>query len=424
MRLTSPSLRRLAAIAGAALLIGLPGCQSLPRQPPEPMDVAGAADPGIAGCPSAQVDDEPEGARCRFLISRDPESMTPTARVALRRELAWRARNGDTGPLPPMSMLAISGGGDDGAFAAGLLVGWTEAGTRPEFKLVTGISTGALIAPFAFLGSKYDPQLQASYTEISQRDIFKRRGLIQGLTGDALADTSPLAKTIAREVTSELLDAIAQEYAKGRVLLVGTSNLDSMEPVIWNMTAIAANNRNDPHALTLFREILLASASIPAAFPPVMFDITRGDTHYQEMHVDGGAEAQVFVYPPSLRVTEVAAEKGIDRRRTLYLIRNARMDNEQIEVRRSTLSIASRAVSSTLQSQGIGDLFRIYYTAQRDGVDYNLAYIPASFTVKRTTGQFDTAYMRALFNYARDQARAGYPWDKYPPGLAGPREAP
>ena len=422
MRLTSLRIRRFAAIAGAALFLACSGCSTLSRLPPESVDAAAATDPGIAGCPAALADEEPNGNQCRFLVSRDPEAMIGAARLSLRREMDWWARAGHTGPLPPMSMLAISGGGDDGAFSAGLLVGWTESGTRPEFKLVTGISTGALIAPFAFLGPKYDPQLQAVYTEISQRDIFKRRGIIRSLTGDAFADTTPLAKLIEREVTPQMLDEIAQEYARGRVLLVGTSNLDSMEPVIWNMTAIAAN-RSDPHALELFRKILLASASIPVAFPPVMFDVTAGGEHFQEMHVDGGAESQVFVYPPSLRANDISAEKGFDRGRTLYLIRNARLDNEQITVNRSTLSIASRAVSATLQSQGIGDLFRIYYTAQRDGVGYNLAYIPASFTVKRTTGQFDTAYMRSLFNYAREKARAGYPWDKQPPGLSGPVRA-
>lgn len=412
-------MRSLAALCAAALFLALGACSSLSRLPPEPFDAAAAVNPGIPGCPPAEADGEPQGGQCRFLVARDPDAMAAAARVSLRRELAWWARAGHTGPLPPMSMLAISGGGDDGAFGAGLLVGWSESGTRPQFKLVTGVSTGALIAPFAFLGPAYDPQLEAVYTQVSQRDIFRPRGLIGALTSDALADTSPLARLIEREVTQSMLDAIAQEYANGRVLLVATADLDSMEPVVWNMSAIAAN-RADPQSLALFRKILLASASIPAAFPPVMFDVASGGRRYQEMQVDGGAEAQVFVYPPSIRLTDIAVEHGVDRPRTLYLIRNARMDAEQAAVRRSTLAIALRAVSSTLQSQGIGDLFRIYFTARRDGVGYNLAYIPASFAAPRKHGQFDTAYMRALFEFARKMARVGYPWEHFPPGLARP----
>ena len=426
MRLSSPAFRRFAALAGAAFLLALPACQSLPRLPSEPQADIATAEPDIAGCqpPSELATGSQAGEdlsrldQCRFLPARDIGPYAAEARAALRRELAWRASQGLTGPLPPVNILAISGGGDDGAFGAGLLVGWTEAGTRPEFKLVTGVSTGALIAPYAFLGSKWDPQLEASYTQITQRDVFKSRGLLAALTSDALSDTSPLARTLERQVTQPMLDAIADEYAKGRVLLVGTSDLDGMEPVIWNMTAIAASK--DPHALALFRKILLASASIPGAFPPQMIDVHAGAAHYQEMHVDGGAEAQVFVYPPGLNITDAAAEAGVDRQRNLYVIRNAKIDTPTTTVKRSTLPIVSRSVSALLQSQGIGDLYRIYYVADRDGIDYHLAYIPSSFTMPRPKDQFDPTYMRALFDHARNLAKNGYPWQRYPPGLVAP----
>jgi predicted acylesterase/phospholipase RssA len=423
------SLRQLAPLLGAVILVTLWGCSTLPRLASEPTDAEAGAEPEIAGClppsdlPTAPTpgDDLSRLDQCRFLPARDVAPYAAEARASLRRELAWRARSGQAGPLPPLSMLAISGGGDDGAFGAGLLVGWSEAGTRPEFKLVTGVSTGALIAPFAFLGARYDPQLEAAYTQISQKNVFKARGFIRGLLSDAFSDTSPLAKMLERQVTQPMLDDIAAEYAKGRILLVGTSNLDSMEPVIWNLTAIAASK--DPHALALFRQILLASASIPGAFPPQMITVDAGGQLYQEMHVDGGAETQVFVYPPSIRVTEAATDMGMNRQRTLYVIRNARVDSEEITVKRSTLPIATRSISALLASQGVGDLYRIYYTSERDGLDFNLAFIPSSITVKRAKGEFDQAYMRALFNAAREMARAGYPWQKVPPGLAAPPRA-
>ena len=348
----------------------------------------------------------------RYLVARETDSFTAEARDALEKEKAWLAANGPATELPPANFLAISGGGDNGAFGAGFLNGWTAAGTRPEFKVVTGVSTGALIAPFAFLGSRYDPMLTKVYTTISKDNIFKSRGMVKGVLGDAMADSKPLASLIASNTDQALLDAIAAEYAKGRVLLVGTANLDSLEPVIWNMTAIAASKR--PGALQLFRSVLLASASIPGAFPPVMIDVDVNGTPYQEMHVDGGTMAQVFVYPPSL--TAALMGKSAQRRRTLYILRNARFDSEWTNVPRKTMPIAARAISSLTTTQGIGDLYRIFATSQRDGVDFNLASIPTSFNVQRRE-QFDTAYMQQLYATGKQLAEAGYQWQKFPPGF-------
>ncbi len=190
------------------------------------------------------------------------------------REKANLAARGHSGPLPPAAYLAISGGGDNGAFGAGLLAGWTKAGTRPEFKLVTGVSTGALISPFAFLGSAWDDQLKAMYTAVSMKDIAVQRSILSVIYGDSMADTTPLWNLLKKSVTPEMLEAIAQEHEKGRILLVGTANLDARRPVIWNVTKIAASRRAG--ALDLVRKILLASAAIPGTFPPVMIDVEAG----------------------------------------------------------------------------------------------------------------------------------------------------
>jgi predicted acylesterase/phospholipase RssA len=348
----------------------------------------------------------------RFLVSRETETFAAEARNVLAKEQQWLATQGNASQLPPAHFLAISGGGDNGAYGAGFLNGWTAAGTRPQFKVVTGISTGALIAPFAFLGPKYDYVLERVYTTTAQKDIFKKRGLKSLLFGDAMADTTPLAKVISSYVTPELLDEIAAEYAKGRVLLVGTTNLDSLEPVIWNMTAIAASR--DARAIALFRSILLASASIPGAFPPVMIDVNLGGTPYQEMHVDGGTVTQVFLYPPSIRL-----DQAVPRQRILYIIRNARMDADWASTERRTMTIAMRAIDSLTRTQGIGDLYRIFATTQRDGIDFNLTFIPATFSTPHTA-QFDTNYMRALYDTGLQSAKAGYQWQKSPPGFDDP----
>jgi predicted acylesterase/phospholipase RssA len=280
--------------------------------------------------------------------------------------------------------------------------------------VVTGVSTGALIAPFAFLGPKYDYVIKRVYTETSQKDIFKKRGIVKGIFGDAMADTRPLAGVISAYVNRALLDEIAAEYAKGRLLLVGTANLDSLEPVIWNLTAIAASK--DADATKLFANVLLASASIPGAFPPVMIDVNVGGTRYQEMHVDGGTMAQVFLYPPSLSLADAP-----QRKRLLYIIRNARLDPDWASVERRTLSIATRAISSLTRTQGIGDLYRIYATSQRDGLDFNLTYIPKTFDTPHNE-EFDTAYMRSLFDVGFQAGKDARQWEKYPPGFVAPIE--
>jgi predicted acylesterase/phospholipase RssA len=352
----------------------------------------------------------------RFLVSREVKTFEDEAKASIAKEQQWLASQGRApGELPPVHFLAISGGGDNGAFGAGFLNGWTAQGTRPEFKVVTGVSTGALIAPFAFLGPKYDHVLKEVYTTSAQSDIFKKRGILKALFGESMADTRPLAQVIESHVTRDFLNEIAAEHAKGRILLVGTANLDSLEPVIWNMTAIAA--RQDPDAITLFRRILLASASIPGAFPPVMLDVNIDGTSYQEMHVDGGTIAQVFLYPPSMSASHMQPRK-----RVLYVIRNARLDPDWASTERRTMPIAMRAIDSLTRTQGIGDLYRIYTTTARDKIDFNLAFIPPTFNEPHRE-QFDTHYMKTLYAVGFDAAKAGYPWHKFPPGFEAPLQA-
>jgi predicted acylesterase/phospholipase RssA len=396
-----PSWRSTLTVA-LALQLTVSGCSTPERLPAVPSASTAQAQTGLGPV--------------RYMVARETDSYVAEAFEALRKEQAYLASTGHSGPMPPANFLAISGGSDNGAFGAGLLNGWTAAGTRPVFKAVTGISTGALIAPFAFLGPKYDHVLKEVYTQTSQKDIFKKRGLLKGLFGDAMADTAPLARLIARYVDRPFLDEIAAEYAKGRELMVATANMDTLEPVIWNMTAIA--NSKDPRAVELFRKVLLASASIPGGFPPVMIDVEVDGKHYSEMHVDGGTVTQVFLYPPYVQLKNLTAAQGRDRQRAIYIIRNGRMDAEWSSVERRVLPITKRAIASLTQRQGMGDLYRIYAVAtQRDGMDYNLAYIPPTFDVPHRE-EFDTNYMQQLYSTAEEMAIKGYPWQKYPPGYS------
>ena len=393
---------RLSLVLGlAALGLLAQGCSGPVRKAAVPAALTYKAEvPGLPGV--------------RYHLS-DVEVMAQEGIDSVQRERAYLASQGHKGPLPPAYYLAVSGGGDAGAFGAGLLNGWTEAGGRPQFKLVTGVSTGALIAPFAFLGPKYDGRLEDFYTNTAPHDIAERRSLLAVITGDAVADNRPLWNRVAKEVDRALLDEIAAEYQKGRLLLIGTSDLDSRQGVIWNMTKIASSQ--DPRALDLFRTIMVTSAAIPGAFPPTLIDVEADGKPYQEMHVDGGAVAQVFLYPPTIRQASATRKAApVERERRAYIIRNARLDPEWAEVERRTLNISGRAISSLINSQGIGDLYRIYSMTQRDGVDFNLAFIPREFDEPHPR-EFDTEYMRKLYAHAHGLAVKGYPWQKAPPGL-------
>jgi predicted acylesterase/phospholipase RssA len=390
-----------------AFLLVLSGCSALARRDAVPVAFQGET--------RIPLPDVPGRIRYRVGSPEDQASLASEFVESWRRERAYLASQGHTGPLPPTAFLALSGGGDQGAFGAGLLNGWTAAGNRPPFKLVTGISTGALIAPFAFLGSAYDAKLKAFYTTTSSKDVLTARGYLAVLTSDAMADTQPLRRLLRKHVDRAFLDAIAAEYVKGRELWIATTDLDKRQRYIWNMTRIASSR--DSRAMDLFHSLMLASASIPGAFPPVLIDVEAGGQKYQEMHVDGGAMAQVFVYPIGLDFEALAAEHHAERQRTLYVIRNSRLDPDWAQVERRTLSIAGRAISSLIHTQGVGDLYRIYLTAQRDSLDFNLAYIPASFNAPHKE-EFDTEYMRALFKVGFDMAAKGYPWEKVPPDYA------
>lgn len=390
----------LVGLRAAILLAGLSGCAALPRGEAVPRD---------------KQDDAVVPGYTRVIrtwgAAPNPDFMNELL-DSVRRERDYLASTGHTGPLPRAEFLALSGGGSDGAFGAGLLCGWTDAGTRPQFKAVTGISTGALIAPFAFLGPEYDHVLREVYTQTTTKDLLIPRGVLAAITSDALTDNKPMWKYLSKYVDQNMIDRIAAEHRKGRILAVGTTNLDARRAVIWNLGAIAASG--NPKAVDLIRTLMIASASIPAAFPPVLIDVIADGKRYQEMHVDGGAMTQVFIYPPALRLREVTQAAGIDRERRVYIIRNSRLDPDWAETQRRTLTIAQRAISSLIQTQGIGDLYRSYLNTQRDGVDFNLAYIPSTFRVESREA-FDPAYMSQLFQVGYDLARKGYPWEKTPP---------
>ncbi len=319
----------------------------------------------------------------------------------------------DLGTNRVYSVLAISGGSANGAYGAGLLNGWSKEGSRPEFKIVTGISTGAIIAPFAFLGRAYDDKLKEFYTKYSTKDVIKIE-----VSNNSLASVKPLKRLIEKYADKQLLDEIAAEYKKGRRLYIGTTNLDAQRLVIWDMGKIASVGDNK--ALKLFRKIILASASIPIAFPPVYFTVEAGDKIYDEMHVDGGTTKQVFfVYDVLQGFDDAFKENGIDISKikyNIYVIRNGYVDPVWKEVPDRISSIAERSIDTMTNAQGAGDLYQLYVFAKISKGDFNLAYIPTA-NVYSAKEPFDASVMRKLFDLGFEQAEHGYQWNKTPPGV-------
>ena len=272
---------------------------------------------------------------------------------------------------PVLCVLVLSGGGGFGAYGAGVLNGWSQSGERPNFKFVTGISTGALIAPFAFLGSEWDDQLATAFRSIeSDSEVFKARGVVGLLTKDSVASSDPLFEKISGIVTPEMLAAIAIEHRAGRRLYVGTTNLDTQQLAIWNIGAIA--DSGSPDALNLVRRVLLASASIPIATPPVMVDVTANGEVFDEMHADGGVQAQFFVPVVVINLPAAVAEAnaaGFDFKPTprIYVIRNSKFVPDAKSIERNLGQIAVRTIESMTQAMGRGDLYQLYAISKARG---------------------------------------------------------
>jgi hypothetical protein len=354
----------------------------------------------------------------RFWADKTPgniEALLEERAALLKRRFANTIAAGK--PIE-MNILALSGGGQDGAFGAGLLNGWTQSGTRPEFEVVTGISTGALIAPFAFLGPEWDDELMEVYTTLTTDSVLTPNILAGLFGGLALADAAPFRRSIEKFATEEMFRLIAAEHRRGRRLFIGTSALDAGRPVSWNIGAIA--NSGIPGALKLFHDILQASASVPGAFPPVLIEVEVEGKRYSELHVDGGVTTQVFAYPAQIDVRDIDKLMPTGFERTIYVIRNTNVRRRYETVRPRLLPLLGRSISVLISYQGLGDLYRISANAKRDGIGFKLAAIPESWDMEPEE-PFDQKYMIALFALGERMGREGIPWRDTP--LAADPEA-
>jgi hypothetical protein len=305
----------------------------------------------------------------------------------------------------PFVYLALSGGGGSGAFGAGVLNGWSESGARPEFTIVSGVSTGALIAPFAFLGPAYDDRLRQIYTDGEAQRLIGEPNPLGALFGPGAFGRERLRRLVERHLGDDLIRAVAREDQKGRRLLVVTTNLDAQRAVVWDMGAIATSG--EPKAFELFREVLAASASVPVVFAPQLIDVEAGDRVFQEMHADGTLSAPVYTLPDAVLFGGKAIRRAV--RPALYVIVNGRIDPGFAVVPDQTEAIAAQSLSTLNRVGTKAVLAQTYDVAVRQGLSFHLSYIGRDHPDSGGTG-FETDAMRQLYDYGYEKARSGAFW--------------
>lgn len=379
-----------------------------------------------AGCAARQRNAPPPSAsRASGLVPLTPTDGRPAVSEAdLLRSFAERSRTSNTGERPagkPEKYLALSGGGKFGAYTVGVLGGWTASGSRPCFDVVTGVSTGALIATFAFLGPEYDPKLVALFTNVTDRDIYRKRVRPAILWAEAAADSAPLRELIECQVDDALLAAVARAHASGRRLYVGTTNIDTRRLVIWDMGAIASTGR--PDAKDVYRKILLASASIPGFLPPVPIEVEVNGRTFTELHVDGGATTGVFLRPSSLNLDPDAVKAGglPLAGSEAYVIVAGKLYADRVITPPRALRVGEGGLQAMVYSQTRGELFRIYALCQLAGVNFRLAALPEDFRTSADGMTFDRDELRRLYDVGYAAAAGGRAWRDTPPG-AEPQE--
>lgn len=387
----------LAGLAALVLSLDLAGCSSLDARTPYTSAEAVAAD--IPGMPNV-----------RFYADA-PAAVFDRWRHDVYAQAASRHE--------AVSVIALSSGGSDGAFGAGFLKGLSESHQRPQFTIVTGVSTGALMAPFVFLGQSYDGTLQDLYTSGYAASLVKSASVLNGLFGNALVDSDRLGRMIRRYVTEETLKAVAAEHAKGRRLLIVSTNLDSQRSVVWDMGAIASFGT--PEALNLFRQVLAASASVPALFPPRLIQVTAGGKSFQEMHADGATVRQIYVAPDEVIFSPT--RKGGDQPKDLYVLVNNKIDPVFQVVDNGTVAVAARALSTVIKREGRNNVLSAYAFAANRGIGFHLAYIASDapdLPSEDAQEQFSTSYMQEMFARGEAEGRQPSPWASRPPLATDP----
>ncbi len=305
------------------------------------------------------------------------------------------------------SWLALSSGGTGGAFGAGVLTGWSARGDRPEFDLVTGVSAGALIAPFAFVGSAADGELVDLFTAASVAQLNRSRSLLAGVLGQSAIPSKPFEDLICSHVNSHLIERIAARHRTGARLLIVTTNLDAQRSVVWDIGAIAASDQ--PDKVRLIGNLVQASASVPAIFPPVRIKVSGNGHTFEELHADGGAIRQLYLFPDAFYFNEDISAMRPD----IYVIVNAELAPNFSMVRQQSIRIAGRALSSLEKFSASRGVAQLAAFAHRNRATFRLAFIDRILPVERGI-PFDPIFMQNAFTLGQSKGSAGA-WEFGPP---------
>lgn len=385
----------------AVLAVMLSSCSSIPRPTP-PKEGAPLAHPWGSVPLFAEAGKIEQDFIDAFIQSLQ-DKLTAQQQAGEASDIAYRA-------------LTLSGGGSRGAYGAGVLSGWTVRGDRPQFDVVTGISTGALMATHAFLGSEFDKDLEI-YGRISDDDVFKKRSILTMLSGSSILDTSPLRKTLRSMINETTLDLVAAEYKKGRRLFIGTTNLDANVFVIWDMGAIAASGRHD--RLKRYIDVVMASSAFPIAFPPVYLEVDGKSGPFTEMHADGGIRETVFFFDFALigdvrRAMNAAGLAESDLKKELYLLNNGPIEiangRSYTPVEGKVVPIVDATVSSLMTKVTQGSIYRMWVLAMAHGADFHLSFVPSDFEFTSSSLTFDPEEQAELFKVGYKQGLDGTAW--------------
>ncbi|MGL6074377.1 MAG: patatin-like phospholipase family protein [Fimbriiglobus sp.] len=340
------------------------------------------------------------------------------------RKLAYEDGLRHRNPAQPYrvkNVLALSGGGSFGAFSAGVLCGWTAQGTRPIFDVVTGISTGALIAPYAFLGCDYDDEVKKFYTTLEKRDLY-RTTPVRGIVGESFADNSRMGDEVYKALSPKVMSELAAAHAQGRRLYVGTTAAEANRFVIWDIGAIASRGRDDDRRL--IQQILLGSAAVPGFFPPSHIDVNLDGKCLTERHVDGGVSTAIFTMPPYVPPEARSANPAHDLAGTnLYCIVAGKLYADPQPSKANALGLASQQISAIIYAQTRGDLQRMATTTILTGMNFYMTAIPAEFPAPTSSTTFEIPVLTSLFDEGYRLAGSGNMWRRSAPGLA-PGETP
>jgi hypothetical protein len=306
-------------------------------------------------------------------------------------------------------LLAISGGAWDGAYGAGIVTGWTKSGRRPKFTVVTGVSAGALIAPFAFVGPDYDAALKDAFTSGASAPIGDGSDNLLAILGESGTRRETLHALVSRYVDGRFLRAVAAEHSRGRKLLVVTTNLDAQRAVVWNMGAIAASGH--PRALELFRDVLTASSSVPGMFEPTRITVTANGRQFEELHVDGGVTTNVFILPDAMLAGGARDPEGGKLPGSVYVIMNSRLAPEFEVVQAQFAPTLGRSLSTVLKSHAKNTVLANIAFARSTGLDFNLTQIDKELP-KDLQPSFNTDYMRAVYALGYSRGVSGTFWEK------------